>query len=78
MLIIGQGHFLKAVLMVFAILWIREVVGRLGSDVVEFKTTTDRIGKLTIGFWWLLTVFVIWWLIATVVGIAAGILQWVQ
>lgn len=73
MLLIRSSFILRAVLIVFAALWINEVAARLRSDVLEFKTSTDPIAKLTIGFWWLLTVLVIWWLIQTLVGMAASI-----
>lgn len=68
---ISSANLLTVVLIVFALLWIKEVALRLRSDVLEFKSTDEGAVKLVIVFWWLLTMLVIWWLITSVVGIAS-------
>ena len=55
----------RAALLVLALWWCKVVIGRLGKDIEEFRTS-DYTGKIPVVVIWFLTILVILWLIGFV------------
>jgi len=63
------GVFIKACLLVGAVLWCREVFGRLGDDIGELVQSTDRFRRFAILFVWAMTGLIIFIMVRCLVGI---------
>ncbi len=67
--------FIKAVLFVLGLAWCREVFGRFRKDLVELRDSDDNVARGVIILFWVLTIFVIQYLVYYVLDIARGVMK---
>jgi len=69
------GVFVKACLLVGAVLWCREVFGRLGGDMAELVESRDWFCRFAILFVWAVTGLIIFLMVRFLVGIFVPVVR---
>ena len=69
------GVFLQAVLLVLGLLWCKEILGRLRSDIARLRESEETAEKGVIIFLWVVTAVILLLIVRFVLGLASGILS---
>lgn len=65
----------KAVFFVLGLAWCREIFGRLRKDVEELRNSRDNVARGVIVLLWVVTIFVIRFLVYYVWDIVQGVIR---
>lgn len=63
-MLINFGILLRLGLFLVGCVWCKEVFERFGRDVDEINTSDDNVRKFAIIVIWLITVLIVYWLVA--------------
>lgn len=69
-------QIIPAALFVLGLYWCKEVIGRLPKDISEFKQSQGHRNKLSIAFFWALTLGILYWMFTWLWSVIAATFVW--
>jgi hypothetical protein len=66
---------LKATLFVLGLWWCKEIVERFPNDIAELKRPNELVHKIVIGFFWLLTIGIVFLLVRFILRLIDTVVQ---
>ena len=68
-MLLSPSIILKAILLVGALVWCKDVVRRSPDDILALRTSDEFGEKFAVVFWWVIASFVGWWAVVSVLGL---------